>query len=233
MDAVDGGCIFESLFDFYRSRLMRVLRFRLASELRCAIGEGDVFQGAMLRSASRNRGGDAAAASSGFVALRVTLLETIHDAHERYLPRCTVNNDLVRRVNDSTLGSLVAAMGGMQDSTLGWSIGESNSIERRLSQMPPDELSVLALRVFEGLTTAETSAVTGLDKQRVEECYRDVLGRVARIRLVQSGFLRFLSAGDSLSLPVFCASDQTARLGTAPLWAGGTVLSIGEDSSAI
>jgi RNA polymerase sigma-70 factor (ECF subfamily) len=173
------------LFEAYRPRLARIVRFRLHPRLQGRIDADDVLQDAWLRAEARIGSFLAEASRSPFVWFRMITSQALVDLHRRHIGadkrdarrECSLDG---RWSPESTQTSLAFHVAGHfpSPSSAAAKSESAASIDRALSQLGDLDREVLVLRHFEELTNGETAVVLGITEQAASMRYVRALDRL-------------------------------------------------------
>lgn len=182
------------VFEIYRDRLRRIIRFRLNPRLAARIDVEDVLQEAYV--SAQDRLEHVLRESNGglFVWLRLIVGQTLADVHRRHLQ--TQSRDAGRERSPAVRDSSSSAM------MSSWLFGHLTSpsqamlrkelteqLEAALESMSELDREVLVLRHFEELTNLETARVLNLTEQAASVRYVRALKRLQHILVAIPGFV--------------------------------------------
>lgn len=173
------------LFQSYRDRLGRVVRFRLHPRLQGRIDVEDVLQDAWLRAESRIPSFLNEASQSPFVWFRMIVTQALVDLHRRHFGadkrdarrECSIDG---RWSAESTATSLTFHLAGRLPSPSSAAAKAESAavLDRALEELTELDREVLVLRHFEELTNAETALVLGITQQAASMRYVRALERL-------------------------------------------------------
>jgi len=171
------------LFSQYKSQLRKMIAFRMDQNLKGRVDPSDVLQEAYLDLAKRLPEFEGKGVSF-FVWLRLVTRESLINVHRRHLdvqkrdPRKEVS--LHQRETNGTSISLAAHLMGNQTSIVGKAIRseQKTHLMAVLDEMDVTDREIIALRIFEGLTNGEASAVLGLTKQTTSKRFIRAIERL-------------------------------------------------------
>ncbi|HEX6987290.1 MAG TPA: sigma-70 family RNA polymerase sigma factor [Planctomycetaceae bacterium] len=173
------------LFQVYRERLGRVVRFRLHPRLQGRIDAEDVLQDAWLRAESRIGSFMTEASQSPFVWFRMIVSQALVDLHRRHLGadkrdarrECSIDG---RWSAESTATSLTFHLAGRLPSPSSAAAKAESAavLDRALAELSDLDREVLVLRHFEELTNAEAALVLGITQQAASMRYVRALERL-------------------------------------------------------
>lgn len=182
------------LFEFYRPRLRRVVRFRLHPRLQGRIDDDDVLQDAWLRAERRIPSFLSEASRSCFIWFRMVTSQSLVDLHRRHLgaekrdPRreCSIDG---RWSGESTATSLSYHLAGRLPSPSSEAAKAESAamLDQALGGLGDLDREVLVLRHFEELTNGETALVLGITEQAASMRYVRALERLRTVLDVVPG----------------------------------------------
>lgn len=153
-----------------RTRLWRMVQFRLDRRLAGRVDPDDVLQEAYLDAAKRLHHYDGESPTTLYVWLRMIVKQTLLDVHRRHLG--TAMRDVGREVAPHRAGyaqatsvSLSAVLVGQftSPSRVAMRAELHDKLAAAIDQMNPLDQEVLALRHFEELTNHEVAQVLGIE----------------------------------------------------------------------
>ncbi len=175
-------------FHAQRTRLRRLIEFRLDARLRGRLDPDDVLQESYLAAVQRTqhfRGKDEA---SLFVWLRMVVQQTLIDAHRRHLGAkqrdAYRERALDRQVPAGATSASLAftLVGTLTTPTLAARRAElSEQLTAALDRMDATDREVLALRHFEELTNQEVAEELGIQQKAASIRYIRALRRLKQI----------------------------------------------------
>ena len=184
----DGGAhALAEIFSDYRSRLERMVEFRLDIRLRGRVDAGDVLQEAYIEIARRIGDYIARPEVSFFVWVRQLTWQTLVAVHRRHLGQKRTPNQEVRfagrRSPDGTTNSIAAMIMGQLTSPSNAAIREEeiSQVRDAINSMDETDREVLALLHFEQLGNNEVAEVLGLSKTAASNRYVRALKRLGEI----------------------------------------------------
>jgi RNA polymerase sigma-70 factor (ECF subfamily) len=189
----EGEPALAELFSSYRSRLERMVRFRMDPRLATRVDVADVLQEAYLDAAKRVDSYLANPEAPLFVWLRGITANTLTDVHRRHLGAAARDAgrevSLYRNAPDATSELLAARLVGRLTSPSHAAMRDETIIqmEQALRQMDETDREVLALRHFEQLANHEVAEVLGLSKTAASNRYTRALARLREILLAIPG----------------------------------------------
>ncbi|QDT65601.1 ECF RNA polymerase sigma factor SigW [Calycomorphotria hydatis] len=184
------------LFSQYRSRLWRIVNFRIDPRLVGRVDPDDILQESWMNSAQRIDSFPKESSLSSFVWFRLIVNQTLIDVHRRHLSAQKRSAAKERSTTSgwsasSTTFSLSSHLLGHQTSPSEAAIREENAkmIDATLKDMSDVDREVLALRHFEELTNRETAEVLGMTEQAASVRYVRALKRLQQQLNSLPGFL--------------------------------------------
>jgi RNA polymerase sigma-70 factor (ECF subfamily) len=182
------------VFEMYRDRLRRIIRFRLNARLAARIDVEDVLQESYVNAQDRLEHVLRESNGGLFVWLRLIVGQTLADVHRRHLQ--TQSRDACRERSPAVRDSSSSAM------MFSWLFGHLTSpsqamlrkelteqLESALASMSELDREVLMLRHFEELTNLETARVLKLTEQAASVRYVRALKRLQHILRAIPGFV--------------------------------------------
>ena len=171
-------------FAAHRSRLWRMVNFRMDRRLTGRVDPDDVLQEAYLAAARRIEHYAGGGFSSPFLWLRAIVRQTMIDLHRRHIqakardagrevaifatwPQATSASLAIHLVGDWTSPSAAAVRGEMVD-----------KVQAAIETMSPADQEVLALRHFEELTNTEVAETLGIEPKAASLRYVRALRRL-------------------------------------------------------
>ena len=188
----------EALAEFFRlqrSRLWRMVNFRLDRRLKARIDPDDVLQEAYLDAAARlgHYEGDCPAAL--FTWLRMIVKQTLINAHRRHMGAAMRDAAREATVRDApfsgtTSASLTRALVGdlTSPSEAAMRAELAERAQDALERMDPIDREVLALRHFEELTNSEVARELGIQPKAASIRYVRAIRRLKEILAQLPGF---------------------------------------------
>lgn len=181
------------LFDAYRPRLWRIVRFRLDARLHSRVDPDDVLQEAYLDAAQRVEHFLNAEGVSFFVWLRQVVQQTLIDVHRRHLG--AAKRDAGREVSihgapQATSISLAAHLLGAQTTPSQAAIRDEQAgqLEAAIAGMDAIDQEVLALRHFEELSNREVAEVLNIQQKAASIRYIRAVARLKKILVEIPGY---------------------------------------------
>lgn len=176
------------LFEGYRPRLWRIVRFRLHPRLQGRIDADDVLQDAWLRAEQRIGSFITEASQSCFVWFRMIVTQALVDLHRRHLGadkrdarrECSIDG---RWSPESTVNSLSFHLADSlpSPSSAAAKIESAEQLDGALAELSDLDREVLVLRHFEELTNSETAIVLGITEQAASMRYVRALERLRTV----------------------------------------------------
>jgi RNA polymerase sigma-70 factor (ECF subfamily) len=188
-----GELVLAELFLQYRSRLERMVHFRMDPRLSARVDVGDVLQEAYLDAAKRVDSYLANPEAPFFVWLRGITGNTLMDVHRRHLGAAARDAgkevSLYRGAADATSELLAARLVGRLTSPSQALMREEliSQVEQALRQMDETDREVLALRHFEQVSNSEVAEILGLTKTAASNRYVRALARLRQILMAIPG----------------------------------------------
>ncbi|QDT39263.1 sigma-70 family RNA polymerase sigma factor [Stratiformator vulcanicus] len=190
LDRIRGGDVdaLAELFSEYRSRLWRVVNFRLDARLIGRADPEDILQEAWLNAAKRISAFPTDPELSTFIWFRLIVNQTLIEVHRRHLG--AKKRSAGREIRGSsgydpntTTFSLSSHLLGRLTSPSEAAIRDERARHLRaaLEQMNEVDREVLALRHFEELSNRETAEVLGISEQAASVRYVRALKRLQKI----------------------------------------------------
>jgi RNA polymerase sigma-70 factor, ECF subfamily len=174
-----------TLFSQHRSRLLRMVEFRLDARLRGRVEAEDVLQEAYLDAAKRMQHFADDNSRSFFIWLRMVVMQTLIDIHRRHLG--AQMRDAGREMgmpgppcSQATSFSLAASLlGRFTSPTFAARRAEmAEQLLAALEAMDPLDREVLALRHFEELTNSEVAEELKIEQKAASIRYVRALRRL-------------------------------------------------------
>ncbi len=176
------------LFEGYRPRLWRIVRFRLHPRLQGRIDADDVLQDAWLRAEQRIGSFITEASRSCFVWFRMIVTQALVDLHRRHLGadkrdarrECSIDG---RWSPESTVTSLSYHLSDHlpSPSSAAAKVESAEKLDGALAELSELDREVLVLRHFEELTNSETAIVLGITEQAASMRYVRALERLRHV----------------------------------------------------
>ena len=173
------------LFQHYRGRLERIVRFRLHPRLQGRIDAEDVVQDVWLRAEQRIGAFISEAAQGPFVWFRMIVGQALVDLHRRHLGaekrdarrECSIDG---RWSAESTANSLTFHLSGRLPSPSSAAARAESAalLDKALAELGDLDREVLVLRHFEELSNVEASLVLGITQQAASMRYVRALERL-------------------------------------------------------
>ncbi len=183
------------LFSYHRSRLWRMVNFRLDSRLAGRVDADDILQEAYLAAAQRIGHYLEDPSKSFFVWLRLIVGQTLIDVHRRHLgaQMRDANREVSRQrpaYPQATSISLVAQLLGNVTSPSQAAVKAETAaqLEQAIEAMDTIDREVLALRHFEELTNGEVAEVLGIQQKAASIRYVRAVARLKNILADVPGF---------------------------------------------
>lgn len=176
------------LFQKYRSRLERVVFFRMDPRLKSRIDSEDILQESCLEATRRiNDFKTASAKMSFFLWLRFLTLQNLNQAHRKHLG--TKARDAEREISidrasgNATSVALAAQLLGELTSPSVAAVRDENKelISRGLAEMEESEREILALRHFEQLSNVEVAKLLQMNETATSNRYVRALRKLKSI----------------------------------------------------
>ena len=184
--AGDGDAVaLNELFELYRARLCRMVRFRMNRQLLGRVDASDVVQDTYLEAAKRLDQFLSDQPLPFFLWLRHIAGQKLIDVHRRHLGAQA--RDALREISlyqgampEATSASLAARLMGKLTSPSQAAIRAELKLrlQELLNSMQPIDREVLALRHFEQLNNSETAQVLGLSETAASKRYIRALERL-------------------------------------------------------
>lgn len=184
--AGDGDSVaLNELFELYRARLCRMVRFRMNRQLLGRVDASDVVQDTYLEAAKRLDQFLSDQPLPFFLWLRHIAGQKLIDVHRRHLGAQA--RDAWREISlyqgampEATSASLAARLMGKLTSPSQAAIRAELKLrlQELLNSMQPIDREVLALRHFEQLNNSETAQVLGLSETAASKRYIRALERL-------------------------------------------------------
>lgn len=184
------------LFAVHRTRLWRMINFRLDPRLASRVDADDILQEAWMRAVDRIDSFIHDASRSTFIWFRMIVTQTMVDLHRRHVgaqkrsaakemsihggwSSDTTSVSLARHL----LGHLTSPSAAVMRAEL------SKQLEAALITMSDIDREVLALRHFEELTNSETAMVLEMSEQAASARYVRALARLRHVLEAIPGFM--------------------------------------------
>lgn len=186
----DRGALAE-VFELYRDRLRRIVRFRLDQRISARVDVEDVLQEAYVNAQDRLQYVLREADGSLFMWLRLIVGQTLADVHRRHL------GTLSRDANRERSPAAASSSSAMSSWLLGHLTSPSQAMLRKelteqletaLGSMSELDREVLVLRHFEELTNLETARVLKLTEQAASIRYVRAIKRLQHVLKAIPGF---------------------------------------------
>ncbi|WP_437187228.1 sigma-70 family RNA polymerase sigma factor [Planctomicrobium sp. SH668] len=183
------------LFAHYRSRLERIVAFRMDHRLIGRVDPDDVLQEAYLDAEKRIEHFLQDSTDSFFIWLRLIVNQTLIDIHRRHLG--TQSRDARRERSISGGWGDSSSSFGLSRHLLGTHSSPSQAVVRQelveqmnlaLEGMGELDREVLALRHFEELTNSETATALGISEQAASLRYVRAIVRMRKVLEALPGF---------------------------------------------
>lgn len=186
---------FAELFSQYRSRLLRIVKFRLDRRLQGRVDEEDVMQDAYLDAAQRaHHFFELEHPTTFFIWLRMVVGQTLIDVHRKHIG--TKMRDATREeaLNQGFGGDtsvslsfhLLAHLSSPSQAIVRAEL--AGLVEEAIGGLGPLDREVLALRHFEELTNNEVAEILGLHRKAASIRYRRALTRLTDVLEQIPGF---------------------------------------------
>jgi RNA polymerase sigma-70 factor (ECF subfamily) len=175
-------------FGRHRSRLWKMVSFRLDSRLAGRVDPDDVLQEAWLAAAQRVEHFLQHETLSMFVWLRLIVGQTIVDLHRQHLGaqmrdacrEISIHNAaLARSTSNSIAANLAASVTSPSRAAMRTELAQQ--LEQALEGMDAIDREVLALRHFEELTNSEVAETLGIEQKAASIRYVRAIKRLGRI----------------------------------------------------
>lgn len=182
----DGTVALADLFAQYRSRLERMVEFRLDRRLLGRVDSADVLQEAFVTISHRLESYLEAATISPFVWIRQLTLQTIVDLHRQHFRQkrgADREVPLLARTYDGTSYSIAHALVANQTSPSCALVRaeEIDQLRSGLESMEAIDREVLALRHFEQLSNQETAEALAISVTAASNRYVRAMQRLSEI----------------------------------------------------
>ncbi|HBE66623.1 MAG TPA: RNA polymerase subunit sigma [Planctomycetaceae bacterium] len=175
------------LFSEYRSRLKRIVQFRLDYRLAGRFSESDVLQDAFV-AASQRLDHFAKQEMSPFLWLRLVVTQQVVNLYREHVQ--TEKRDVRKeRISlQAPLGSAQTSL-AIAANLVGQRTGVSELVARAerieqlkvtIEKMDPIDREVIALRHFEELSNVETASVLGIETSAASKRYLRAMARLAQ-----------------------------------------------------
>lgn len=186
--------VLADLFLHYRTRLLRMIDFRIDHRLRGRLDPSDVVQEAFLAASQRLQSFRDRPGMSFYVWLREVTLQRMFDVHRRHL--LTQKRNAGQEVSlhawsrDNSSASLAHRLAARMTTPSQCAMQEELAARLRdsLGAMQPIDREVLALRHFEELTNDEVAELLDLSKAAASNRYVRALSRLKQILESVPGF---------------------------------------------
>ncbi|MBI1313375.1 sigma-70 family RNA polymerase sigma factor [bacterium] len=191
----DGEYILAQQFSEHRSRLWRMISFRLDARMRGRVDPDDILQEAFLDAVQRLDHFLGNPATSLFIWLRLIVMQTMQNVYRRHLS--TQKRDASREASkardeagDSTAASITAFLAGQLTSPSQAAMKQEQlaQLDQALIRLSELDQEVLALRHFEELSNAETAEALGIDPKAASVRYFRALRRLKSVLEKLSAF---------------------------------------------
>ena len=183
------------LFESQRTRLWRMVRFRIDSRLASRVDPDDVLQEAFLNAKQRMHHYLEDTSKSLFIWFRLIVGQTLIDIHRRHLGAGmrTVAREAAQtqlHFPQATSSSLAAQLAGSvtSPSHAAARAERSRTLEQAISSMSPIDQEIIALRHFEDLTNAEVAEVLNIATTAASNRYVRALARLKQVLASVPGF---------------------------------------------
>ena len=186
---------FVELFSLHRSRLKRLLEFRMDRRLRGREDASDILQEVYIDAHQRMRHYLKRPKLSFYVWLRQLTTQRLIDVHRRHLKaeRRDVKQEVV--INRTALTATSASMAVQlasylaSPSQIAMHAELVTQIEKALGEMDEIDREVIALRHFEELRNSEVAEVLGIKDAAASNRYMRALTRLREVLQEIPGFL--------------------------------------------
>lgn len=182
MIAGDTGAVAD-LMTHFRSRLLKIISFRMDRRLHGRVDPDDVLQDAFVDAAKRMKHYSADKQFSPFVWIRLIVQQTLIDTHRRHLG--ALQRDASREQQKATATSISVAdfLAANLTSVSRVAIREEEhrSLRDAVETMETIDREVLALRHFEGLSNQEVAEVLEITQKTASIRYVRALVRLKAI----------------------------------------------------
>jgi RNA polymerase sigma-70 factor (ECF subfamily) len=181
------------LFEQYRDRLRKIVRFRLDHRLAARVDVEDVLQEAYLNAQDRLQYVLTESAGGLFVWFRLIVGQTLVDIHRRHLGAQARDAGRERSPRDGNASSsamsswLFGHLTSPSQAVLRKELTEQ--LETALESMSELDRDVLVMRHFEELTNQESARVLGISEQAASVRYVRALKRLQNILVAIPGFV--------------------------------------------
>ncbi|MHC4875764.1 MAG: sigma-70 family RNA polymerase sigma factor [Planctomycetota bacterium] len=191
----DGERVLADEFSKQRTRLWRMVSFRLDARLRGRVDPEDILQEAFLDAAQRLDHFLSNPVTSLFIWLRLIVMQTMQNVYRRHLS--TQKRDASRELSrsrdnfgDTTAASITAFLAGQLTSPSQAAMKQEQmaQLDEALVKLSELDQEVLALRHFEELSNAETAEALGIDPKAASVRYFRALRRLKGVLEKLSAF---------------------------------------------
>jgi RNA polymerase sigma-70 factor, ECF subfamily len=182
------------LFDAQRSRLRRIVNFRLDRRIYGRVGADDVLQEAFLNACGQLKALLRDHPPTVFIWLRQIVNQTLADVHRRHLgaKKRTAKRDVSLQAGPTASSSewlafhLLGHLTSPSQAALRAELAEQ--LDQALSVLSEIDREVLALRHFEELTNTETAHVLNMTVQAASMRYVRAISRLRKVLESIPGF---------------------------------------------
>ncbi len=191
----DGERVLADEFSKERTRLWRMVSFRLDARLRGRVDPEDILQEAFLDAVQRLDHFLSNPVTSLFIWLRLIVMQTMQNVYRRHLS--TQKRDASRELSrpkdnfgDTTAASITAFLAGQLTSPSQAAMKQEQmaQLDEGLVKLSELDQEVLALRHFEELSNAETAEALGIDPKAASVRYFRALRRLKGVLEKLSAF---------------------------------------------
>ncbi len=180
--------VLGELFDFYRERLWRMVRFRIDPRIVGRLDPDDILQEAFIDAHKRIDAWRIDPSRSFFIWLRLIVGQTLSDVHRRHIgAQKRSAGQEVSLIRDAgplaSSASLSAELLGQltSPSQAAMRAERRTRLEELLESMEPIDREVLTLRHFEELTNGEVAELLGLKPAAASNRYMRALVRLRSV----------------------------------------------------
>jgi RNA polymerase sigma-70 factor, ECF subfamily len=180
--------VLGELFGIHRSRLWRMIRFRMDRRLLGRVDPDDVLQEAFLVGSRRIESFLTEPGASLFIWLRLIVMQTLCDLHRHHVGAQMRDAGRDVSLDPHTNGSqtsicLATLLVGSitSPSQVAVALELMGELERAIGSMAEIDQEIIALRHFEDLTNLETAEALGLTAQAASNRYVRAIARLKEI----------------------------------------------------
>ncbi|MBT4815022.1 MAG: sigma-70 family RNA polymerase sigma factor [Lentisphaerae bacterium] len=202
-EATEAHTLLGECIGSHRERLLRLIGFRMHSQLRGRVDAEDVLQDAYLAAEKRLRHYEAASPSvSLFVWVRSVVLQTLTDVHRHHLgvqkrdPRREIALQGQPQAQATSVSIVLQLEGDLTSPSQAAARADVHAVAvRAIEQMDDTDREVLALRHFEELTNKEVAEVLGIEQKAASIRYMRALKRLKALLTDVSEFRERMANG--------------------------------------